>query len=403
MVTKKIVINNREDTKLSCLLDLPDGKPIAYALFAHCFTCSKNLKAAYHIGHTLAERGIACLRFDFTGIGETEGNFENTTFSSDVKDIIDVSTHLSQHYESPYILVGHSLGGTAMIKAAGKIESAKAVVTIGSPYDPAYILKLINKKSDIKNNESKKVTLGDKQFIIKDQFITDLEESDISDDISNLKKALLIMHSPIDNIVPIENAMRIFMDAKHPKSFISLGTSDHLISNQADSIYTGNLISTWVSRYISLPEDNSESESIDNRVTAQTGKNSYKTDIFAGNHHLIADEPKSVGGTDEGPDPYDYLLASLGSCTTMTVMMYANRKGWNLESVEVSLDHTKIHASDCEECESKTGKVDFIERNIKFVGEINEEQINRLTEIADKCPVHRTLHSEIVVKTSIIE
>jgi uncharacterized OsmC-like protein/alpha/beta superfamily hydrolase len=403
MESKKIYFNNRDGIRLSCSLEVPPRKPRAFALFAHCFTCSKNIKAAYHISHTLANRGIACLRFDFTGIGESEGNFENTTFSSDVNDIIDAAGYLFHQYESPQILIGHSLGGTAVLKAAGTIDSVKAVVTIGSPYDPSQVIKLINEYSDNKVTKNNLVTLGEKKFLIKDQFLKDVNNSDISDDISNLRKALLILHAPLDNIVSVNNASQIFSAAKHPKSFISLHNSDHLLSDQSDSIYAAQIISAWTSRYISESKDENDIIPIDNKVIVQTSNQSLTTDIFSGSHHLIADEPVSLGGSDEGPNPYDYLLASLGACTSMTVMMYAKRKDWDLESVKVTLDHSKIHASDCKECETKTGKVDYIERNVEFIGKIDENQKKRLSEIADKCPVHRTLHSEIVVKTIIIE
>lgn len=403
METINITFKNRYNIELSARLDLPIGKPKTYALFAHCFSCSKNIKAAYHISHSLAHKGIAVLRFDFTGIGDSEGQFEDTNFSSNVDDIVDASNYLVDHYEPPQILIGHSLGGTAIIKAAKSLRDSKAVVTIGSPFKPLHVEKIITKNKEADEKTHISIKLGNKTFNIKKQFLDDLKNSDINDDISSLNKALLVMHSPFDNIVSIDNASDIFLNSKHPKSFISLDNADHLLSEQSDSIYVGKLISEWASKYIDINNEKEEILTKDNKVVVQTANNNLKTDIFVGQHHIIADEPKSVGGTDLGPNPYDYLLASLGSCTTMTLKMYANRKGWNLDSAKVILNHQKIYAKDCEECETKIGKIDYIEREIELLGDLDKDQRNRLLEIADRCPVHRTLHSEIVVKTKLLE
>ena len=403
METKNLTFRNRNNIELSARLDLPSEKPKAYALFAHCFSCSKNIKAAYHISHSMARKGIAVLRFDFTGIGESEGEFEDTNFSSNVDDIIDCSNYLSEYHESPKILIGHSLGGTAIIKAAKSLKDSKAVVIIGAPFKPSHVEKIITKSSESNEKVDFSIKLGNKSFRINKQFLDDLKNSDINDDISSLKKALLIMHSPLDNIVSINNASEIFLNAKHPKSFISLDNADHLLTDQTDSIYVGRLISEWVYKYINIVNEEKEIAVRDNQVVVLTGDEDLKTDILVGQHHLVADEPKSVGGTDQGPNPYDYLLVSLGSCTTMTLKMYANRNNWNLDSVRVILDHKKIYAKDCEECETKTGKIDYIERDVELLGYLDKDQRKRLLEIADKCPVHRTLHSEIVVKTKLIE
>lgn len=403
METINITFKNRYNIELSARLDLPTGKPKAYALFAHCFSCSKNIKAAYHISHSLAQKGIAVLRFDFTGIGDSEGQFEDTNFSSNVEDIVDASNYLVDHYKSPQILIGHSLGGTAIIKAAKSLRDSKAVVTIGSPFKPFHVEKIITKNKETDEKTHISIKLGNKTFKIKKQFLDDLKNSDINDDLSSLNKALLVMHSPFDNVVSIDSASDIFLKAKHPKSFISLDNADHLLSEQSDSIYVGKLISEWASKYIDINNEKEEILSKDNKVVVQTANNNLKTDIFVGRHHIVADEPKSVGGTDLGPNPYDYLLASLGSCTTMTLKMYANRKGWNLDSAKVILNHQKIYAKDCEECETEIGKIDYIEREIELLGDLDKDQRNRLLEIADRCPVHRTLHSEIVVKTKLLE
>ncbi|TDJ07505.1 MAG: OsmC family protein [Deltaproteobacteria bacterium] len=403
METLNLTFKNRNNMELSARLDLPTGKPKTYALFAHCFSCSKNIKAAYHISHSLAHKGIAVLRFDFTGIGDSEGQFEDTNFSSNVDDIVDASNYLVDHYESPKILIGHSLGGTAVIKAAKSLKDLKAIVTIGSPFKPSHVEKIITNSGETDKQMDYSIKLGNKTFKIKKQFLDDLKNSDINDDLSSLNKALLVMHSPFDNVVSIDSASDIFLKAKHPKSFISLDNADHLLSEQSDSIYVGKLISEWASKYIDINNEKEEILSKDNKVVVQTANNNLKTNIFVGRHHIVADEPKSVGGTDLGPNPYDYLLASLGSCTTMTLKMYANRKGWNLDSAKVILNHQKIYAKDCEECETEIGKIDYIEREIELLGDLDKDQRNRLLEIADRCPVHRTLHSEIVVKTKLLE
>ncbi len=402
METKHITFKNRNNISLSARLDIPSGKPKAYALFAHCFSCSKNIEAAYHISQSLAGKGIAVLRFDFTGLGQSEGEFEDTNFSSNVEDIIDASSYLSDNYEAPKVLIGHSLGGTAIIKAAGSLNDSKAIVTIGSPIEPSHIEETI-KNGVSSDNSDYIITLGGKSFKVKKQFLDDLKDSDIKKDLSSLNKALMIMHSPFDNVVSIDNASKIFKNAKHPKSFISLDNADHLLSEQNDSIYVGRLISEWAHKYIDIGYDEDLSAAQDNKVVVQTSGSSLKTDIFAGDHHMVADEPKSVGGTGIGPNPYDYLLASLGSCTTMTVKMYAKRKNWNLEPAKVVMDHKKIHAKDCDECETETGKIDLIEKEIELIGDLDDDQIKRLLEIADRCPVHRTLHSEIVVKTKLLD
>lgn len=402
MDTLNISFRNRNNFELSARMDMPVGKPKAYAIFAHCFSCSKNIKAAYHISRSLAGKDIAVLRFDFTGLGESEGDFSDTNFSSNVEDIIDAANYLSENYESPSILVGHSLGGTAITKAAVSIESSKAVVTIASPFDPSHVEKTITGGASDNNDQNYQITLGGKSFNIKKQFIDDLKHSSIEDDLKRLNKALLVMHSPFDNVVSIDNASKIFLAAKHPKSFISLDDADHLLSDQNDSVYVGKLISEWAGKYINL-SGNKNTQAIDNKVVVQTGSGNLKTDIFVGRHSMVADEPKSVGGTDLGPNPYDFLLASLGSCTTMTIKMYANRKGWKLDSAKVIMDHKKIYDEDCGECETKTGKIDYIDRQLYLYGDLDEDQRNRLLEIADRCPVHRTLHSEIVVKTKLLD
>jgi len=410
MQSKRLSFPNHDGHALSARLDLPpDGDPIACALFAHCFTCTKNLKAINNISHALTQEGIAVLRFDFTGLGGSEGDFAETNFSTNVADLVAAAEFMESEMEAPSILIGHSLGGAAVLSAASRIPGAKAVATIAAPADPAHVKGLLQSSAEeIRETGEAEVLLAGRPFTIKKQFLDDLEQAQAEQAIANLKKALLILHSPIDNTVGIENASEIFTAAKHPKSFLSLDEADHLLTNEADSLYVGAMIATWAEKYIDVPQRQRkaiqpDTEGVmDERVVVRT-EQGYRSDIIASGHSLIADEPEAVGGTNQGPTPYDYLLAGLGSCTSITLRMYADRKEWPMEAVTVRLRHEKLHAKDCEECESESGKIDRIEREIELTGPLDDDQVQRLLEIADKCPVHRTLHSEIVVKTALRE
>jgi len=396
---QKISIQNKTDQQLGARLDLPlDGEPLAYALFAHCFTCTKNLKAVGNISRALTRERIAVLRFDFTGLGESEGDFADTNFSSNVDDLICAARFLEKTYQAPSILIGHSLGGAAVILAAGALESVKAVATIGAPASPAHVKHLFKEKIDaITEKGEATVTLGGRDFTIKKQFVEDLEAKNMEQRLKALRRALLVMHSPQDKTVGIDNAAAIYTAAHHSKSFVSLDGADHLLTDQSDSRYAGAMIGCWVKRYLHLPE--APKLKTDQQVLARIGAEKYVTDIKARQHHLTADEPEEVGGQDLGPSPYDLVTAGLGACTAMTLRMYADRKKWNLKEVRVHLSHGKIHAEDCEDCETQKGKIDRFERILEVEGELDEQQKNRLVEIANKCPVHRTLHSEVVVKT----
>jgi putative redox protein len=406
MQFKQLEFTNTSGQKLSARLDLPlDGKPIAYALFAHCFTCSKNLKAIAHISRALTREGVAVIRFDFTGLGESEGDFGDTTFSSNVEDLVSASQFMASNFEAPKILIGHSFGGAAVLQAAAKIPSSVAVVTIAAPADPRHVKHALGTtKQTIESHGEAEVNLAGRTFKIKKQFLDDLEFVNMQETLRELNRALLIFHSPIDDIVGIENAARIFQAARHPKSFISLDKADHLLTDLNDSRYVGSVIAAWALKYVNGSQTKApEKDSAEERVVTRTGRPGYMTDIMVNNHSLVADEPLAVGGTNLGPTPLEYLTSALGACTSMTLRMYADRKGWPLESVKVRLNHKKIPASECETCETKQGMLDQFDREIELEGPLDADQIKRLKQIAERCPVHRTLTSEIIINTKLKE
>ncbi len=397
--TQAITFPGAQGDSLAARLDFPMGEPRAFALFAHCFTCSKDIAAASRISRRLAEQGIAVLRFDFTGLGHSDGEFANTNFSSNVEDLVAAAAWLRAEHRAPTLLIGHSLGGTAVLGAAGEIPESTAVVTIAAPADPKHVAHLIQSDLDqIEKHGSAEVQLAGRTFTIKKQFIEDVAGQRLAERIRSLKKALLVVHSVFDETVSIDEAAEIFTAAKHPKSYLSLEKADHMLTAPADSRYVADVVASWASRY--LPAAGTPLEFENEVVVQETGEGTFTQRIQAGAHALRADEPLSVGGDDTGPNPYDLLLASLGACTSMTLRMYARHKEMPLDRVTVSLKHAKIHAKDCDECETQAGKIDRIEREVRIEGdELTEAQRTRLLEIADRCPVHRTLHSEVNIVT----
>jgi putative redox protein len=404
MKSEKVRFTNDAGAELVAVIEWPeDERPLGFALFAHCFTCTKNIAAAVHISRALSRQRIAVLRFDFTGLGESGGEFAATTFSDNVADIEAASRFLEQHHTAPNILIGHSLGGAAVLQAANRIPTVRAVATIGAPYHPDHAMHLFaSSREEIETNGEAQVALAGRTFTIRKAFLDDLENHDPAEAIRNLDGALLVMHSPRDAVVGIENAADIYQAAKHPKNFISLGPADHLLSRKEDSRYAADMIATWARRYLDVhPEDQTYPEVIDNRVTVRTRAGGFRTDMFANGHALVADEPVSYGGTNLGPSPYDYLQAALGACTGMTVQMYAARKKWPLDSVVVRLRHEKIHAQDCADCDDPAHRIDQFERELEIHGALNQEQRERLLEIAEKCPVHKTLLADVRIKTGL--
>ena len=403
MPHERFQFTGSEGHQLAAALDSPDGVIRAYALFAHCFTCGKDVLAAKRIAVALAAKGIAVLRFDFTGLGSSEGDFANSTFSSNVADLVRAADHLRETRKAPAILIGHSLGGAAILAAAGQIPDAKAVVTIAAPSDPAHVTGFFKDRiEDIRKHGKVEVTLAGRPFQIKREFLDDIAEHGLMTHVANLRKALLIMHAPTDDTVSIDNATRIFVAAKHPKSFVSLADADHLLTNRRDANYVADVIAAWAERYIepAAMDDAGESGDAPRKVVVrETRASKLQNTVSIGPHHLLADEPASVSGEDSGPGPYDFVLAGLGACKSMTMRLYADRKSFPLERATVTLSHSKIYAKDCAECETKEGMLDQIEVAIGLEGPLDADQRKRILEIADKCPVHRTLTSEIRIVT----
>ena len=401
MASTRVSFTNKNGYELSARLELPVNQhPHTFALFAHCFTCNKNLMAVRNISRALNQSGIAVLRFDFTGLGESEGEFADTNFSSNVEDLEAAANFLAEHYQAPSVLVGHSLGGAAVINVADRLPSVKAIATIGAPHDPAHVSHLFGAhEATISTKGQAEVHIGGRPFKVKKQFLEDIAEQSQEQKIKRLNRALLILHSPQDRTVSIDNAAKIYHEARHPKSFVTLDGADHLMSNKADSHYAGQLIASWAQRYLELPEK--EELRSDRDVVVRLGNEGFTSEIMVRHHGLTADEPADIGGNDFGPTPYELLSASLGACTAMTLQMYARRKKWDLQEVRVHLTHRKDYATDMAEAEQPGSKIDHFDRVLEIEGDLDEAQRAKLLEIAKKCPVHRTLHSEVVVSSEL--
>jgi uncharacterized OsmC-like protein/fermentation-respiration switch protein FrsA (DUF1100 family) len=387
MPTETIRFPGRQGRALAARLDTPAEAPRAYALFAHCFTCSKDSKAAAYVSQALAGHGIATLRFDFSSL----------EFSSNLEDLLAAAEWLRSTRQAPQILAGHSLGGAAVLAVAARMPEARAIATLGAPFDPSHVTHLV--KDPKAAGDDLQVSIAGRQFRVAKNFFKDLAGRKAAETIARLRKPLLVFHSPRDEIVDIDNASKIFLAAKHPKSFVSLDRADHLLTQKDDARYAATVLAAWASRY--LEPEAAPAEFVPGVRVAEAGDGRFAQLVTMGRHRLRADEPASVGGDDSGPSPYDLLLAGLGACTSMTVRMYAAQKKWPLERVTVDLKHDKAHAADCAECETREGKIDKIERVLTLDGDLDESQRARLLEIANKCPVHRTLHSEVWVPTTL--
>lgn len=403
MRTEHITFTGAQGDPLSARIGTPvDGHVQAWALFAHCFTCSKDLKAAVNLTRALNQAGIGVFRFDFTGLGESEGDFSDTTLSSNVADLQAAAAWMEEHLDAPAIVVGHSFGGAAVLQAAAHLTSVRAVATIGAPFDPAHVTHLFSDALDeIEADGEAEVTLAGRRFTLSSAFVQDLHARTMETTIRELKRPLLIFHSPVDRVVGVENARAIYEAARHPKSFVSLDDADHLLLDEGDSRYVGAVLAAWAGRYIGeRPERRrAEPELTDDAVVTRTPGDTFRTEILARGHALLADEPKSVGGDDLGPTPYDLLAAALGACTSMTLGMYARRKGWPLDEATVRLKHSRIHARDEEACENREPRMDRLDREVTLEGDLDDEQRARLLEMADRCPVHRTLSAGVEITT----
>lgn len=405
MSSVKLNIQNKKGHKLQAFLELPaDQKPQHYAIFAHCFTCSSSLGAVRNISRSLTSHGFGVLRFDFTGLGRSEGEFAESYFSANVDDLLAVNDYLKTHYQAPSLLVGHSLGGAAVIVAASKLENIKAVATVGAPATVGHVTHLFSHGiEEIEDKGEVEVNIGGRPFKINEAFVEDFGKIDLPEITKNLRKPLLIMHAPFDQIVGIENAHKLYHDAHHPKSFVSLDDADHLLSNSKDSMYVGNVIGVWVQRYFEQ-QDNAMLDTKGEQLVAHLNiaEDNFTTSIQTKKHNFVADEPASIGGDDFGPSPYDYLSAGLGACTVMTLKMYAERKQWDLQEVFVYITYSKKHSDDLMLDVDQPKYMDHLEKRLKFIGNLSENQKNKLKEIAAKCPVHRTLQNDVIIETELI-
>lgn len=404
MKSEKITFAGHSGDMLAARLDLPGGPVRAAAILAHCFTCSKDIAAARRISGRLAALGIAVLRFDFTGLGHSGGEFANTHFSSNVADLGLAAGFMRDRGMPAHLLIGHSLGGAAVLKAAPDLAEVRAVVTIGAPFDPAHVAHNFGGKlEEIRQNGSAMVDLAGRPFEIRKDFLDDISTASLADALPRLDAALLVLHAPRDETVGIDNAGQIFGAAKHPKSFISLDGADHLLTREEDAEYVAEVIASWSRRYLDLAPEPSAADAPEGVVRVSEAEASgFRQDIVvAGRHSLIADEPVEMGGTDLGPSPYQLLAAGLGACTTMTIRMYAQRKGIPLAHVSCDVSHDRCHTEDCDDCDKGTARVDVFRRVIQLTGDLTDDQRASLLAIADKCPVHKTLHGQAIIRTEL--
>jgi uncharacterized OsmC-like protein/alpha/beta superfamily hydrolase len=409
---ERVTFPGSQGAELAARLDLPAGPPRAFALFAHCFTCSKDIAAASRIASALTDAGFGVLRFDFTGLGMSGGEFENTDFTSNTQDLLAAADWLRERHRAPQLLVGHSFGGAAVLAVAGDVPEVRAVATIGAPSSPDHVTGVFSQSlAEIAAEGAAEVELAGRRFRIRQQFVDDLRSHVVTDRVATMKRALLVLHSPIDNTVSIDHASQIFAAARHPKSFVSLDGADHLLTDRRDAAFAAAMIGAFADRYIV-----DESGALDAPratapvVVAETTQGPFLNHVVVGRHRLLADEPESVGGYDAGPSPYDLLGAALGACTSMTLRMYADRKGLPLDRVTVEVAHGKVHADDCAECADnelltgRSGMIDRFDRVLVVAGDdLTDEHRAKLLEIADKCPVHRTLESASSIVTRLAD
>lgn len=404
MRSQSVEFSNAKGATLSGVLEIPAGDAQAWAIFAHCFTCSKKSLAASRVARGLAERGIGVLRFDFTGLGDSSGDFSTSGFSSDVADLVSAAQWLSASGRTVSLMIGHSLGGAATIVAAAQLDEVKAVATIGAPSDASHVIAQFQERvPEIEAQGRASVNLGGRPFTLSQAFLEDVRSATVLDSVKALRKPLMILHAPGDDVVGIDDATDLFIAAKHPKSFVSLDRADHLLTGKGDAAFVVDVIAGWSAQYIDTQPISRAAEPQSNKVIVrETGENGpYQNDVLIGGRHFFADEPETYGGADTGPDPYAFVTAGLGACTSITMRMYANRKKWPIDRLSVSLDHEKRHADDCVDC-GPGDRIDVFTRYIEIEGDLDEDQRARMLEIADKCPVHRTLENGAKVETHLV-
>lgn len=408
----RVTFTGSQGVELAARLDLPAGPPRAFVLFAHCFTCGKDLRSAGRLAAALTAEGFGVVRFDFTGLGQSDGEFANTDFTSNMGDLLAAIDWMRDRHRAPQLLVGHSLGGAAILQVAGLVDEVRAVATIGAPSDTQHLTGLFEDRlDDIEEQGEARVAIAGREFTIRREFVADLAGHRVTDAVSSMRRPLLVLHSPIDNVVGVEHAGRLFSAARHPRSYVSLDGADHLLSNPRDADYAAATIAAFADRYV-VDESGALAppESSGAVTVAETAQGPFLNHVVVGHHRLLADEPTSIGGFDAGPAPYDFLGAALGSCTSMTLRMYADRKNLPLERVTVEVDHGKVHADDCQECAAderlagRSGMIDRFERRITIEGpDLSDGDRDKLLSIADRCPVHRTLESSSVISTTLVD
>lgn len=405
MKREKLEIINEKGHKLYAQLELPASQnPQQYAIFAHCFSCHSNYKAIGNITRKLTEAGFGVLKFDFTGLGQSEGEFAESHFSANISDLLAVNQHMIKNNMTPALLVGHSLGGAAVIAAASQLENIKAVATINAPSNVEHVTRhFTHQFNESSEKGAVEINIGGRPFKINQEFVDDFSKTDLPAITKHLRKAILILHSPIDTTVSIDEAQKIYLSARHPKSFISLDSADHLLTDPADSSYVGTMIGAWAKRYFPEEEIQILKTGGEQLVGHLNFKNNFTTQIQTKTHSFTADEPASIGGDDFGPSPYELLNAGLAACTAMTLKLYAERKKWDLQEVYVYITHARKHSDELNIKKETPGYLDHINKKLKFIGNLDETQILKLKDIASRCPVHRTLLSEVVIDTEVIE
>lgn len=404
MTSLKLTFDGAHGVPIAGRLELPDGAPVAFAVFAHCFTCGKDSSAAVRVARALAERGIAVLRFDFPGLGESGGEFAATNFSSNIADLVAAADFLRDRYEAPQLLIGHSLGGAAVIAAADLIAEVKAIATIGAPSEVTHVAHHLSaQREELERTGEARVSLGGRPFVFRKHFVDDLDQHDQGERIAHLRRPLLILHSPIDEVVGVDNASQIFLAAKHPKSFVALDGADHLLTRPADAAFAAAIIAAWSGRYLQSARSPARQSGELGVVAEETGAGRFQQIIHAGRHTLFADEPRALGGDDSGPGPYDLLAAGLAACKSMTLRLYAARKHWPVQHISVRVRHDRVHGDDCANCDSDEPSVERFHAELHVVGDLSADQRAKLLEIADRCPVHRTLSNAALVESALAE